>query len=198
MKDEFLIPKFDNKGSKVRTAAGEPVYTTFVYNFNELNMSRKLAAQKFFELAEKQLEMMPQTQEQIDQIATRQLEEKAFSAILIRITDEERQEIYDPLFTRLSKYELNEFGKTEDEWARLQAVKADFFTKIGITSRRQMTESINTIMPLMRLVQGLRQEGVQIQSTSEIVDVWNLITGQTSDTLPSENITTDSMTNSSS
>jgi len=175
METTFNIPKFDTKGNKVYNAAGEMVFTQFIYNFNKLGMDRKLIGQRYFELAEKQADFLPNTDKQINVIGERKLEAKAYAAILIRILDNGSEELYDSVNTELSKYELSEIGKTEEEWKMLMDVQNDFFTKIGIISKKQMKEFQNTIMPLMQLVQGLKESGIEIKSPSEMTDLVSLI-----------------------
>lgn len=175
MKEIFVLPKFDGNGNKIFNKAGDLVSTEFVYNFNEMGMDRKLMAQRYFELAEKQIENAPNTHEQINMIAARQLEAKAFSAMLIRVLDDGKYELYEPEVTQLSKYELSELGKTEEEWARLKAVQADFFQKIGVTSKKQMRELVDSMMPLMLLVNKLKSEGIEVKSNSELNEILKIV-----------------------
>ena len=145
-KIEFKVPKVDKKGNVIKNEAEDIVFDTYIYSFEEMGMDRKLMARKYFQLATKNLANPPKDPEHIEIIAERQLEIKGFSALLMKVIDGGKYELYEPTITHLSQYTMSELGKSEEDWNKLMEVQDDFFTKARLQSSELITQSNGIMM----------------------------------------------------
>lgn len=175
----FTVPRFKG-GKPIYNDKKELVTDTYRYCFSEMGMDRKLTAKKFFELAGKMAANPPKTPDHVEILSQRQLEIKAFSAILMKQNDDgDGYELYDPAKTELSPYVMNELGKTEEDWDKLLAVQDDFFSKARLVSGELMRQSRTIMMQFLAIMKeaeslagnfGIHQEGQMMDFLTKILD----------------------------
>lgn len=156
-KREFKVLRFDSAGKPILKASGEKVYDSYVYCFEEMGLNRKLMARKLFHLASKNLANLPKLPDHVEIIASRQIDIKALSAILMKVLDDGTYEIYDPASTELSIYTQEQLGKTTEDWEGLLEVQEDFFSKARLQSSELMMQSNGIMMQSINIMKELQQ-----------------------------------------
>lgn len=193
LKEEFKIPKIDNKGNVIVNAAGDPVYESYVYCFAEMGIDRKLMGRQFFHLSSKALVNAPRDTEHVQILANRRLEIKAFSAILMKVMPDGKYEMYDPANVELTPYVMSELGKSDEEYAKIERIQADFFSRARLQSTELMVQSNDIMMQSLNIMKEIgeiaEQSGVvgldQLQTFTR--DILQTAANMNSEKLPTIN-----------
>jgi hypothetical protein len=181
IRHEFYVDKLTAKGKPIIDEDGNMVKDKFIYDFNELGMDRKLMGRKFFEIADKSLVNLPKEPEHIEILANRRAELYAWSAILIKIGEDGKPELYDP-GNILTQYQFSQLGKTEEDWNKLMECKNDFFFKVGLQSSALMMQSNDIMLQSVQILKELTglASNSGVQGLSEMKEFTKMILEQAS------------------
>lgn len=154
VRHEFFVDRVTTKGKPVIDEDGHIVKDKFIYDFNEIGMDRKLMGRKFFEIADKSLLNLPKEPEHIEILANRRAELYAWSAILMKIGEDGKPELYEP-GNIITQQQFSQLGRTEEEWNKLMECKNDFFFRVGLQSSALMTQSNDIMLQSVQILKEL-------------------------------------------
>jgi hypothetical protein len=182
IRHEFKIPKqLNNTGAYIKNNAGDIVYDTLVYDFEEMGWGRKAQAEIFFRQELMYFVNLPQSPEHVNYMAHSELGFKALSAILMRksTNKEYPYEIYNPDTTKLSPWDLEHLAKTVIDTENIMECKADFFGKMGLQIPESIMQSTAILNPFQNLMRQFAEQktNLGIESWQEMIPIMETVFG---------------------
>lgn len=181
---KFEIERTDKSGNIIKNNAGDVVFDTYIYDYDRLTVSRVLAAKKLFIMHSKEFSLPPKSFTDINEMLSREVEKRAFNAILMKQMDNGGFENYDvSLQSDISILDR----LTGTQYDTLMRCQDDFFSRIGLQSNELMMQSIGILSQFGDIMKGLTEAS---QSTgSSIAEMMDLVmtAAKTFDSQPESN-----------